>query len=65
MGSDRKITVDDKTYTPGNFCHDIAKLKADAESYLGEKVEKAVITVPHIFQTLSVRLQGCGQDSGS
>lgn len=50
MGSDRKINIDRKTYTPQEISAFILqKLKADAESYLGEKVTEAVITVPAYF----------------
>ncbi len=50
MGSDHKIEIDGKTYTPQDISAMIlAKLKADAESYLGEKVTEAVITVPAYF----------------
>ena len=50
MGSDYKVTVDEKAYTPQEISAIILqKLKADAESYLGEKVTEAVITVPAYF----------------
>ena len=50
MGSDYKVDIDGKNYTPQDISAMIlAKLKADAESYLGEKVTEAVITVPAYF----------------
>lgn len=50
MGSDYKVNIDGKEYTPQEISAMILqKLKADAESYLGEKVTEAVITVPAYF----------------
>ncbi|HHU76713.1 MAG TPA: molecular chaperone DnaK [Firmicutes bacterium] len=50
MGSNLKVEIDGKKYTPQEFSAMILqKLKTDAESYLGEKVDKAVITVPAYF----------------
>ncbi len=50
MGSDYKVSIDDKKYTPQEISAIILqKLKTDAESYIGEKVTEAVITVPAYF----------------
>ena len=50
MGSNRKVHIDGKDYTPQEISAMILqKLKQDAESYLGEKVTQAVITVPAYF----------------
>ena len=50
MGTDYKVNIDGKNYTPQEISAMILqKLKADAEAYLGEKVSEAVITVPAYF----------------
>ena len=50
MGTNYKVSIDGKQYTPQeNSAMTLQKLKADAEAYLGQKVDKAVITVPAYF----------------
>ncbi|TLD41270.1 MAG: Chaperone protein DnaK [Candidatus Jettenia ecosi] len=50
MGTDHKVTIRGKTFTPQQISAFILqKIKQDAEAFLGERIEKAVITVPAYF----------------
>ena len=63
MGTDWKVSIDDKEYTaPEISARTLQKLKRDAESYLGEDVTDAVITVPAYFNDTAPGNQGCWPD---
>lgn len=49
MGTDYKVNIDGKSYTPQEISAIILQVKSDAESYLGQTVTEAVITVPAYF----------------
>ena len=49
MGTDYRVKIDDKSYTPQEISAMVLKMKADAEAYLGERITQAVITVPAYF----------------
>ena len=66
MGSDKKIDIDGKEYTPQEISAMVLqKLKADAEAFLNDKITQAVITVPAYFSDSQTGYQGCGKDSGT
>lgn len=66
MGTDYTVEIDGKKYTPQDISAMIlSKLRADAESYLGEKVTEAVITVPGVlYRQPEAGYQGRGKDRG-
>ena len=65
MGTDYKVDIDGKKYTPQEISAMILqKLKADAESYLGETVSEAVITVPAYFNAQRQATKDAGKIAG-
>ena len=66
MGTDRKVDIDGKSYTPQEISAMILqKLKMDAEAYLGETVSQAVITVPAYFSDSQRQASDYGINSRS
>ena len=65
MGTKEKIEIDGKHYSPEQISAMILqKLKADAESYLGQKITKAVITVPAYFEDAQRQVHTDGAGKG-